>query len=104
MKGLQLDSEKLAKMQQDLEGQIPELWALRGEMITILDDLTDADWNNTNSRKFRRHYKRGEEKLNADVKALETSVIAHLGNAVLQYNQMVEEIEAHFKQSGWEQK
>ena len=98
---LTVDTDAISEMRVKL---VTSFWALvqyRREIANLLDELTEADWNNSDSRRFARHYKRGEEKVNADENALRLSVVNHLPDLVKVYDQLINESERYFSDSFW---
>lgn len=98
---LTIDTERLGEMQTKL---VPSFWVLvqyREEIVNLLDELMEADWNNRDSKRFARSYKRGEEKVDKDENALRLSVIHHLPDLRKVYDQLCSEAEAYFSDSFW---
>lgn len=98
---LTVDTEPMGEMRVKLS---TSFWALvqhREEIVNLLDELTEADWNNRDSKKFVRSYKRGEEKVDKDENALRLSVINHLPDLMKVYDQLCGEAEAYFNDAFW---
>lgn len=98
---LTVDTDPIAEMGVKLSTSFWSLVQYRREIANLLDELTEADWNNTDSHKFARHFKRGEEKVDADENALRLCVINHLPALRKIYDQLCDESEAYFNDSFW---
>ena len=93
--------ERLEEMQRTLSAELDDITKAREEIANLLQRLTNADWRNHDSRRFVRHYKRGEEVVSQDLKDLDTCVNEHLGAAIAEYGALCEEVDDYFADPFW---
>lgn len=101
VKTLRVDTDEIKKLSETVDEQLKIIYDARAEFIGLLDRLTDADWNNHDSRRFVRHYKRGEEQIGKDLRALEAVLQHHLESAKLEYDTLCTEVDEYFSTSFW---
>ena len=101
VKKLKVDTDEVKKLSEKLDENLKDIYDARAEFIGLLDRLTDADWNNHDSKRFVRHYKRGEEQIEKDLSALEAVLQHHLESAKLEYDTLGTEVEEYFTKAFW---
>ena len=101
VKTLKVDTDEIQKLYDVVEEQLKVIYEARAEFVGLLDRLTEADWNNHDSRRFERHYKRGEEQVAKDLNALEVCLLNHLEAAKTEYDALGTEVEEYFTTAFW---
>lgn len=68
IKGVREDREAMYKLWESLDGHVDSLKEDCESVKTLFDNLLqEAAWDNRDSKKFARHYKKGHESLSSEI-------------------------------------
>lgn len=86
----------------DIFSALDEANAIIKEMKELFDNLlTDAQWSNHDSRRFKRHYEDGHKALTKSIEELNVKALGRLLDADEEYKALEEEVKNLFADSFW---
>lgn len=102
IKGVNEDREQIKDLSRELQEHHRKLLVGRNAVVKLFDNLlTEATWNNHDSRRLKRHYTKLDERFGQDLEAFRDVSVEALSFIEITYGNLEEGVAGLFGDSFW---